>query len=205
MAKADGKLNTEKALALGLCWNEAQCDEFAAKMEASGFHQGDEYTVAQLLSAKHIEYDDAMWAVCREAVTPTKVLRDFAALVAADALKIVAINVPSPVPFQKAVAFLQEGDADERSAELAEHSEAVQKFMVGVLVPVSDDDEPEKIATYARTMQAAKGVRAALKPKAGDAAYAAAHHAYSAVKGSARNKIANRHRGQLATLYRKQA
>jgi hypothetical protein len=204
--KADGKLNTEKAVALGLCWSEAQCDEFAAKMEASGFHRGNEYTVGELLTAKHIGYDDAMFAVCREEVTPTKVLRDFATLVAVEALKVVIRGLPNHAPFKKAVAFLQEGDADDRPEELAEHSETVQKFMVSALVieGVGDWTQPDKIAEYELLLKACKGIRAALKPNAGEAAYASALHAYRSVKGEYRDNLSKRHRGQLAKIHRDQ-
>lgn len=192
-----GKLTAGTALTLGLCYDKATAD---AAVAAGG---KSEYTVDEVLLGNFISHDDAMFFVCRDEVTPTKVLRDFAALVAREALKTVTSGIPNATPFVKAVAFLEEGDADDRPEELAEHAESVQRFMVSALVIEGTGDwtKPDLIAKYETLLKAAKVVRAALKPGAGEAAYAAAHRAYMAVKGSARDSLGQKHRVQLAKIF----
>ena len=73
-----------------------------------------------------------------------------------------------------------------------------------VIEGTGDWTKPDKIAEYERLLKAARGVRAALKPNAGEAAYAVAQHAYTAVKGSARVKLGDKFRGQFAKIYKAQ-
>lgn len=196
------KITAQLALDLNLCYDQAT----AEAAQAAGGRS--EYTVDELLTEDFISHDDAMFMVCREEVTPAKVLRDFATLVASQALVTVTEGLPNAGPFVKAVAFLKEGDADERPQELAEHAEAVQKFMVSALVIEGTGDwtKPDKIAAYEHLLRAAKGVRAALKPNAGEAAYAAANHAYAAApKGAARDELGKKFRYSLAKIFRAQS
>ncbi len=196
---ATGKINTNLAVKLGLCWSEEQCHEFTAKMESDGEHNGDEYTVAELLAAKHIVYDDAMWATSQEAITPPEVLRAFATQVAQEELPMVTKALGgAAAPFVAAVQALTEGQTDMR-----EHAEAVQKCIVANLAIEGPGDmgDPTKIAAYRRLMGACKAVRAATKAGAGEAAYSAANWVYKSVtdKGK-RDELGWKHRGQLAKL-----
>lgn len=199
---ATGKLNTELALSLGFCWTQEQCEEFAEK------HGGnDEFTVDALLLAKHISYDDAMFGSCSTAVTPVPVLREFAAQIARENLVVVAKAKGGARPLSDAVEFIESGTADDDPDTLAQHAENIQNYMVGQLVieGIGDAGDPVKVARHEALLCAAKAVRAATKPNAGEAAYSAANWAYKAVSGEKRDKLGLRHRGQLAKIFRELA
>ena len=120
------KITSQLAMDLNLCYSQEQAD---AAHTASG-SDPDGVEVDELLLGKWIEYDDAMFMVCRTTVTPAKVLRDFAALVARDNLPTITKGLGGARAFIEAVAFISAGGADDDPDTLAEHSEKVQKFMV---------------------------------------------------------------------------
>lgn len=195
------KITPELAVSLGLCYNQTQCEEAAVAGGKS------EYTVDELLLGGFIPHDDAMYMVCRTEVTPAKVLRDFAAQVAKNNLATVTSGIPGATPFIKAVDFLQEGDADDRPEELADHAEAVQRFMVSALVIEGPGNwtQPDKIADYKRTLRSAKAIRGALKANPGEAAYAAAHHTYVGTVSAERAEKGKKLRAHLAKIYKAQS
>ena len=157
-------------------------------------------TVDGILLDRSIGYVDAMLAVCTED-TPTRVLRNFAALVARENLGTITKALGGARPFVKAVDFLSEGDADDRLEELAEHAEDIQKFMVSALV---FSPKPEAAARYQRLLRACKIVRAATSHNPGEAAYGAALWSYKAASGASRDEIGWEHRSTLAEIFRAQ-
>lgn len=198
---ATGKITPDIAVDLKLCYSMEQAQ---AASVAGGKGEDGEYTVDQLLLGNFISHDDAMFMVCRPEITPAKVLREFAALVASRELSIITKQLGGARPFIDAVDFLQEGAADERPEELAEHAEAIQKYMVSALVieGPGDFDKPDKIREYKRLMNACKAVRAATKPNPGEAAYGAALWAYKSASGATRDELGKKQRGQLAKIFK---
>jgi hypothetical protein len=194
------KITGQLALDLNLCYNQAQAD---AAHDASG-SDPDGVTVDELLLGKWIEYDDAMFVVCRTTITPAAVLRDFAALVARDNLATITKQLGGARAFLDAVDFISAGGADDDPDTLAEHAEKIQKFMVSALAieGPGDYDKPERIAAYESLLKACKCVRGATKADPGEAAYSASNWAYRAAKGSSRDKVGAKHRGQLAKIFK---
>lgn len=192
---ATGIVTAEAATALSLFNSEEQTEEFAVGGK-------EEWTVDELLLKHPMFHDDAMYIVCRTEFTPTKVLRDFAALVARENLAAVTSGPVAAQVFVEAVAFVSAGGADDDLVALAEHADKVQRYMVSALA-IDPGVKPERVAAYDLLLKACKCVRAATKADPGAAAYGAASWAYrAAAQGSHRDNVGKKHRSQLAKIFK---
>jgi hypothetical protein len=189
------KISAQLALDLNLCYDKTQAE---AAVAAGGKK---EYTPDELLLGNFIPHDDAMFMVCRTEVTPARVLRKFAAVLAREELVKVQSHIHAP-PLVSAVEFLESGGSDDPKA-LEEHAEAIQRFMVGQLFIEGDDmQDPAKIAAYQSLLASCKAVRAATKSDPGLAAYGVSKWAYKSVASSDRDELGKKHREQLAKIFR---